>query len=55
MFSGDSYRLTLQEIAIALGFPLVTETHCYPSAYAPRCALGGDIVPLAETISVLFK
>jgi len=54
MFSGDSYRLILQEIAIALGVPLVTETHCYPSAYARR-ALGGDIVPLAETISVLFK
>jgi hypothetical protein len=32
-----------------------SDTHCYPSAYAPRRALGGDIVPLAETIAVLFK
>jgi len=26
MFSGESYRLTLQEIAIALGVPLVTDS-----------------------------
>ena len=58
MFDGDHHRLTRQQIAEALGVPLVEpEVHelCYPSTYPPHCVLAGGMEPPVETVSIIFR
>lgn len=58
MFNRESYQLTQEQIAEALGVPLVRQrVHelCYLSAYAPRRALARGTVPPIDIVSVIFR
>ena len=58
MFDGDRHQLTRQQIAEALGVPLVErKVHelCYPLVYAPCRVLAGGMEPPVETVSIIFR